>query len=67
MIPRDFLEKDENEDEERVSLAVSINPLAMWLWIAGPIFLLGTAIALWPHPSLERASENVELVSERHV
>ncbi len=48
VIPRDFLEDD------RVSLAVSINPLAMWLWIAAPIFLLGTAIALWPHPRLER-------------
>ena len=48
VIPRDFLQ------DGRVSLAVSINPLAMWLWIAGPIFLLGTAIALMPHPALER-------------
>ena len=55
VIPRDFIQ-DENGD--RVSLAVSINPLAMWLWIAGPIFLLGTAVALWPHPSLERASRS---------
>ena len=52
VIPRDFLQ---DEKGERVSLAVSINPLAMWLWIAGPIFLLGTAIALWPHPALERS------------
>ena len=50
VIPRDFLE------DERVSLAVSINPLAMWLWIAGPVFLLGTLIALWPHPTLERVA-----------
>ena len=50
VIPRDFLEDD------RVSLAVSINPLAMWLWIAGPVFLLGTLIALWPHPTLERVT-----------
>lgn len=56
VIPRDFLGKEDEEDKERVSLAVSINPLAMWLWIAGPIFLLGTAIALWPHPVLERAA-----------
>ena len=53
VIPRDFLQ---DENGERVSLAVSINPLAMWLWIAGPIFLLGTAIALWPHPTLERSA-----------
>ena len=50
VIPRDFLE------DNRVSLAVSINPLAMWLWIAGPVFLLGTLIALWPHPTLERVA-----------
>ena len=29
-------------------LGISINPLAIWLWIAGPIFLVGTVIALWP-------------------
>ena len=50
VIPRDFL------DDDRVSLAVSINPLAMWLWIAGPIFLVGTVVALWPHPALERVA-----------
>ena len=55
VIPRDFLE------DERVSLAVSINPLAMWLWIAGPIFLLGTLVALWPHPTLERAARRRRL------
>ncbi len=45
--PRDFLK------DGRVSFAVSINPLALWLWIAGPIFVLGTMVALWPHPALE--------------
>ncbi len=48
VIPRDFLQ------DGRVSLAVSINPLAMWLWIAGPIFLVGTIVALLPNPSTER-------------
>lgn len=50
VIPRDFLQ------DGRVSLAVSINPLAVWLWIAGPIFILGTMVALWPYPKLERAT-----------
>ena len=48
VIPRDFLE------DGRISLAISINPLAMWLWIAGPIFVVGTVFSLWPHPALER-------------
>lgn len=37
-----------------VALRMSINPLAMWLWISGPIFILGTVVALWPAPVVER-------------
>lgn len=42
-----------------VALRMSINPLAMWLWISGPIFLLGTAVALWPAPTVERSIATV--------
>jgi len=48
VIPRDFLA------DGRISLAVSINPLAWWLWASGPFFILGTMVALWPQPVLER-------------
>ena len=51
MIPSDFL------TEDRVLLRISINPLAMWLWIAGPIFVIGTIFALWPQPALERKAK----------
>ena len=27
---------------------VFVNPLVWWMWIAGPIFILGTVVALWP-------------------
>lgn len=64
VIPRDFLQ---DENGERISLAVSINPLAMWLWIAGPIFLLGTAIALWPHPALERSARRRRSINSQVV
>ncbi|NQW19008.1 MAG: heme lyase CcmF/NrfE family subunit [Chloroflexi bacterium] len=37
----------------RAIFRVSINPLAWWLWISGPIFILGTVIALWPQPAVE--------------
>ena len=47
IVPTDFL------DDGRAVLRVSINPLAWWLWVAGPIFILGTAIALWPQPLVE--------------
>ncbi|MEK9674988.1 MAG: hypothetical protein VW271_00395, partial [Chloroflexota bacterium] len=48
VIPRDFLA------DGRISLAVSINPLAWWLWASGPFFVIGTMVALWPQPSVER-------------
>ena len=27
---------------------VFVNPLVWWMWIAGPVFILGTLVALWP-------------------
>ena len=49
LIPRDFTR------DGRVVLGVSINPLALWLWLSTPIFILGTAVALWPARGETRA------------
>ena len=27
---------------------IMVNPLVMWMWIAGPVLILGSVIALWP-------------------
>jgi cytochrome c-type biogenesis protein CcmF len=59
VIPRDFLA------DGRVSLAVSINPLAWWLWASGPFFILGTMVALWPQPSVERRSGRSKVAAVR--
>jgi cytochrome c-type biogenesis protein CcmF len=32
-----------------------INPLTMWMWIGGVVLVLGTVIAIWPHPKRRRA------------
>ncbi len=48
IVPSEFLE------DGRVVLRISINPAAWWLWVSGPIFVLGTVIALWPSPAHER-------------
>ena len=48
IVPSEFL------DDGRVVLRISINPAAWWLWISGPIFVIGTIIALWPAPAFER-------------
>ena len=43
IIPGELLEND------GALFRVRINPLVMWMWIAGPILFLGVLIALWPH------------------
>ncbi|MDA0595703.1 MAG: cytochrome c biogenesis protein CcsA [Chloroflexi bacterium] len=58
VIPRDFLA------DGRVSLAVSINPLAWWLWASGPFFILGTMVALWPQAAVERRPARKRLQDE---
>ena len=58
VIPRDFLA------DGRVSLAVSINPLAWWLWASGPFFILGTMVALWPQAAVERRPARKRLKGE---
>ena len=32
----------------RAGFRIFVNPLVWWMWIAGPVFILGTLIALWP-------------------
>ena len=31
-----------------VGFRVFVNPLVWWMWVAGPVFILGTVVALWP-------------------
>ena len=39
---------------------VLINPLIWWMWIAGPVFMIGTFIALWPKRQPSTAFVKVE-------
>ena len=36
------------EGEESIGFRIFVNPLIWWMWVAGPILILGTVIALWP-------------------
>ena len=45
VIPSEILE------DGSVGFRVFVNPLVWWMWIAGPVLLLGTVIALWPQRS----------------
>ena len=34
---------------------IFVNPMIWWIWVAGPVMVLGTVIALWPQRSPARA------------
>ena len=42
IIPGELLE------DGRAIFRVFVNPLVMWMWVAGPLLLLGVTVALWP-------------------
>jgi len=48
IIPKDFINK------KNMTIRIAINPLAWWIWVSGPIFILGTVVALWPENSKEK-------------
>ena len=35
-------------DGSSAAFRLLVNPLVMWMWVAGPLLLLGTLVALWP-------------------
>ena len=49
IIPGEFME------DGRAIFRILVNPLVMWMWVAGPMLILGTVIALWP----QRRGESV--------
>ena len=70
-----YIVPSELVDGGSAGFRVLINPLIWWMWIAGPVFMIGTFIALWPRrqPSTavvkvkepERAQVPVPRVQER--
>lgn len=43
--------------EERGATAtftIYVNPLTVWMWIGGIVLMIGTLIAIWPHPVRKR-------------
>ena len=45
-----YIVPSENLPDGAVGLRIMVNPLMWWMWIAGPVMMLGTVIALWPQP-----------------
>ena len=39
-------------EDGRAIFRVYVNPLVMWIWVAGPLLLLGVVVALWPQRAM---------------
>ena len=46
-----YVVPSENLSNGDAGLRILVNPLIWWMWVAGPVMILGTVIALWPEPS----------------
>ena len=43
-----YMVPSENLPDGSVGFRILVNPLIWWMWVAGPVMVLGTVIALWP-------------------
>ena len=56
-----YVVPSENLADGSVGFRILVNPLVWWMWVAGPVLILGTVVSLWP----ERAREPVRAVRPR--
>ncbi len=43
-----FVVPSENLEDGSVGFRILVNPLMWWMWVAGPVLVLGTVVSLWP-------------------
>jgi cytochrome c-type biogenesis protein CcmF len=48
-----FVVPSENLPDGSVGFRILVNPMIWWMWVSGPVLILGTVIALWPQPVRE--------------
>ena len=46
-----YVVPSENLPDGDAGFRLLVNPLIWWMWVAGPVLVLGTVVALWPEPS----------------
>ena len=49
-----YVVPSENREDGAVGFRILVNPLVWWMWVAGPVMILGTVVALWPSRAPER-------------
>ena len=50
-----YVVPSENLPDGSVGFRILVNPLIWWLWVAGPVLVLGTVVSLWPDRRRETA------------
>ena len=50
-----YVVPSELSEDGSAGFRVFVNPLVWWMWIAGPMFMLGTVVSLWPRRASESA------------
>jgi cytochrome c-type biogenesis protein CcmF len=48
-----YVVPSENLANGSVGFRILVNPLIWWMWVAGPVLVLGTLVSLWPSPVRE--------------
>ena len=43
-----YIVSSETLKDGHVAFRILVNPLVWWMWLAGPVLILGTVVALWP-------------------
>ena len=43
-----YVVPSENREDGAVGFRILVNPLVWWMWVAGPVMIFGTVVALWP-------------------
>ncbi len=50
-----YVVPSENLPDGAVGFRILVNPLVWWMWVAGPVLILGTVVSLWPERAREPA------------
>ncbi len=50
-----FVVPSENLPNGSVGFRILVNPLIWWMWVAGPVLVLGAVVSLWPQRALNRS------------
>jgi cytochrome c-type biogenesis protein CcmF len=46
-----YVVPSENLPDSSVGFRILVNPLIWWMWVAGPVLVVGTVVSLWPQPA----------------